>query len=54
MAGKVMSHDDKQIKSSQYSKNKKELADEMREEIRILIQKQDDARIQARKSVEEN
>ena len=51
---KAESHDEKKIRSSQHSKIKKSMADQLRGEIRLLIQKQDEATAQAWKSVEEH
>ena len=51
---KAESHDDKNIRSSQHSKIKKSMADQLRGEIDILIQKQDKAKAEAWKSVEEH
>lgn len=50
---KVYSHDEKKIRSS-HSKIKKSMADQLRGEIRLLIEKQDEAKAEARKSVEEH
>ena len=51
---KAESHEEKKIRSSQHSKIKKSLADQLRGEIDTLIQKQDKAKAEARKSVEEH
>ena len=51
---KAESHDEKKIRSSQHSKIKKSMADQLRGEIDTLIQKQDKAKAEARKSVEEH
>lgn len=40
---KAESHDEKKIRSSQQSKMKKNMADQLRGEIRLLIQKQHEA-----------
>lgn len=50
---KAESHDEKKIRSSQHSKIKKSIADQLRGQIDILIQKQDKAKSEAWKSVEE-
>jgi hypothetical protein len=51
---KAESLNEKKIRSSQYSKIKKSMADQLRGEIRLLIQKQDEAKAEAWKSVEEH
>lgn len=49
---KAESHDEKKIRSSQHSKIKKSMADQLRGEIRLLIPKQDEAGAETRKSYE--
>ena len=41
---KAESHDEKKCRSSQHSKIKKDIADQLRREIDVLVQKQDTAR----------
>ena len=50
---KAESHDEKKIRSSQHSKLKKSIADQLRGEIDKLIQKQDKAKAETWKSYEE-
>ena len=47
------SHDEKETRSSQHAKNKKSMADQLRGEIRLLVQKQDKARAERWKCFEE-
>ncbi len=51
---KAESHDEKQIKSSQHSKIKKNMADKLRAEMDTLIQKQKKAKAEAWEFVEEH
>lgn len=50
---KAQSHDEKQIRSSQHSKIKKNIIDQLRGEIDTLIQKQDQAKAETWKSYQE-
>lgn len=50
---KAQSHDEKKIGASQHSKIKKSMADQLRGEIDTLIQKQDKAKAETRKSYDE-
>jgi hypothetical protein len=49
---KAESHDEKKIRSLQHSKIKKSIADYLWREIHLLIQKQDAAEAETRKSYE--
>lgn len=51
---KALSYDEKKIRSSQHSKIKKKMADQLRRQICGLIKKQDVAKAETRKSVEEH
>lgn len=50
---KAQSHDEKKIRSSQHSKIKKSMADQLREEIDTLIKKQKKAKVETWESYQE-
>ena len=50
---KAQSHEQKKTRSSQHSKIKENMADQLRGDIRQLIQKQDEAKAETRKSYDE-
>lgn len=48
------SYDEKKIRSSRHSKNKKNMADQLRDEIDTLVKKQDKAEAEAWKSYQKH